>query len=897
LKEKIFVIDGHALCYRAYYAMIRNPLINSKGMNTSAIFGFARMLFRLIYDQKPDYLLVAFDPPVKSFRFNLYSEYKANRQKMPDDLKWQIDEIKNLVDIMGIIRLEDNNFEADDLLGSIAKQFGKGNKEVILVTGDKDAYQLVNDNVKIYANKKGISEFEFYDRDAIIEKLGFTPEQVIDYMALMGDTSDNIPGVKGVGEKSAKKLIQTYSNLDTIYEKIEEIKGKMQEYLIRDKEQAYLSKELVTIATDVEINIALETISTENIFSENLRKYFHELEMDSIIKEYFKDSTSTTKSITTEYEIIKTEKELDEIIKDIYELGLISVDTETTSTKPMDAELVGISISYEEGKGFYFPIVEATLFSEKYLSPEISLNKLKPMLEDEGIKKIGQNIKYDYIVLKNAGVEMQGIYFDTMIASYLINPVERRHNLDDLAEKYLNHKTITYKELVGTGKKSIKITEVPLTTLANYAIEDADITFRLFKIFEKQLKEKNLNNLFYNIEMKVLETLAQMEINGVKIDEKHFQHLAIENDKLLLETEENIYKEAKQKFNINSTKELAVILFENLGLKPVKKTKTGFSTDITVLEALKGEHPIIEELIRYRTINKLKNTYIDTLPKLINPQTKRIHTSYNQTVAITGRLSSSSPNLQNIPVKDNFRKQIRQGFIAEKNFFLISADYSQIELRIAAYLSKDKNMLKAFTENIDIHSLTASNIFEIPIEQITGEMRRKAKVINFATIYGVSPYGLSQQAEISVKEAATFIEKYFETYPGFKKYMEDTINLAKEQGFVETLLGRKREIPEINSENRFRREGAERTAINTPIQGTSADLIKVAMNKIQTEFNKKNLKSKIIIQVHDELVFEVFENEKKNVEEIIIKNMGNPIDINLNLIVDLGYGKNWGEAH
>lgn len=842
MKKRLFVVDGHALCYRAYYAFIRNPLTNSKGQNTSAIFGFARMLYLLVSEQNPDFLVVAFDPPKKSFRFKLYPEYKANRQKMPEDLKFQIEEIKKMVDLMGLPVVEHPDYEADDVLGSIASKYSDANLEVVLVTGDKDAYQLVDEHVKIYANKKGITDHVFYDREGIVEKLGIEPEQVIDFMAMMGDTSDNIPGIRGIGEKTALKLISQYGSLDNLYEHVDELKGKQKEMVIEDREAAYLSRDLVTIRKDVSVDLQLEKQDLDSMKSNPVKDYFEDLEMQGIVRDYFRDTLEGETAAPEKkiYRIIRTEDDLKELVSEIEKKGEVSVDTETTSLAAVEAELVGMSFSTESGTGWYLPMQSKGLFSEDYIDPHVSMEWVKPVLENGKIRKIGQNIKYDYIVLKHNGINIAGIYFDTMIASYLLNPGDRRHNLDDMAMRLLNYKTTSFKELTGTGKNAIPLSEVPLEKLADYAIEDADITYRLYEIFKEELKKEGLEDLFFNIEMKLVMVLAEMERNGVYIDVDYFHLLGAENDKQLKEVEEKIFHEAGQNFNINSTRELSVILFDKLGLKPVKKTKTGFSTDSSVLEALRGHHAIIDSLISYRTFSKLKSTYIDTLPKLVNPATRRIHTSYNQTVVATGRLSSSDPNLQNIPIRDEFGKNIRKGFVAEKSSLLLAADYSQIELRLAAHLSGDENMKKAFNEGIDIHSMTASSVFGTDIDGVTPDMRRQAKIINFATIYGVSPFGLSQQADIGVKEAAEFIRIYFETYPGFKKYTEETIEFVRSHGYVQTMLGRRRMVPEIDSDTNFRREGAERIAINTPIQGTSADMIKLAMISIAEELKKEN---------------------------------------------------------
>ncbi|MCL1865641.1 MAG: DNA polymerase I [Spirochaetes bacterium] len=903
MKKKLFILDGHALCYRAYYAFIKSPLTNSQGQNTSAIFGFAKMLIKLISEQSPDYLAVAFDPPQKSFRFKLYEEYKANRQKMPDDMRSQIGEIKNMVKTLGIAMLEHPDYEADDILGTIAEKFSSSELEIYIVTGDKDAYQLVNDNVLIYANTKGISEYEIYDKNGIFEKKGITPEQVIDYMALTGDQSDNVPGVKGIGEKTALKLITEFGSLEKIYDNVDSIKGKTGEILKTHKDMAFLSRELVTIKRDVPLEIILKDMSFHEINPKTAAEYFNDIEMASIAKDFIKNDEQIIheKEIIPDneknYKIIKDEKDLTKMINEIKQAGLVSLDTETDSLHPVEANLIGMSFSIEANSGWFLPLQNRGLFSGDYLDPSISLPLIKPVIEDDKIKKIGQNLKFDLLVLKGSGIELRGIYFDTMIASYLLNPSERRHNMDDLAAQYLNYKTISFKELVGAGKNAVPITEVPLEKLAEYAIEDADITFRLYKLFKSKLDEENLTNLFETIEMPLLPVLADMEYTGVKINTSNFEKMKETITEKIQDVEKKIYSQAGQEFNINSTKELSAILFDKLKLKTAKKTKTGFSTDIQVLEALKGSHEIIDSLIAYRTLSKLHNTYIDSLPKLISRKTGRIHTSYNQTVTATGRLSSSDPNLQNIPIRDEFGGQIRKGFVPEKDYLLMSADYSQIELRLAAHYSDDKNMKSAFKDKIDIHNMTASSAFGASIDAITPDMRRQAKIINFATIYGVSPYGLSQQAEITVKEAAEFIKRYFETYPGFKSYIETTIDFAKKHGYVQTLMGRKRPVPEINSTTSFRREGAERIAINTPIQGTSADMIKIAMIKIADEIKKKKLKSRMIMQVHDELVFEVHEDEIEIMKATVKDIMENALKLNVPIVVDIGIGKSWNEAH
>ena len=870
------------------------------------------MLLKLIADQKPDFLAVAFDPPKKSFRFSLYPEYKANREKMPDELRSQIDEIKQMIAHLGIPRIEEEDFEADDVLGTAAKRYASANVDVFLVTGDKDAYQLVNESVRIYANKKGIAEYEIYGPSEIEAMLGIKPHQVPDYMALTGDASDNVPGVKGIGEKTAQKLIATYGSLDNLFANIDSIGGRQKELLLKGKELAYLSKELVTIRTDLPLSLSLEALAFGGIDPGRAVPYFRDLEMNSILRDFFpedasqegvqSDSGSPSRKGATapakDYRVVRTEEDLVGMIDRIREASEVSVDTETTSLSPIEAELVGISFSIAEAQGWYVPLLSGGIFKEPYLAPDRSLKLLKTILEDGSIRKIGQNIKYDAIVLMNYGIDMRGISFDTMVASYLLAPNERRHNLDDLAETHLGYHTIRFKELVGSGKNAVPIEEVPIERIAEYSVEDADIAGRLYRLFRRRLAEDaELERLFREVEMPLVPVLAEMERVGVKIDVDYFAALERENRGMLKKVEEKIYDAAEERFNINSTRELSRVLFDRLRLKPQRKTKTGLSTDIRVLESLKGSHPIIDHIILYRALAKIGSTYLQTLPKLISSRTGRIHTSYNQTVVATGRLSSSDPNLQNIPVRDEMGKSIRRGFVAEKGFLLISADYSQIELRIAAHLSGDVGMIRAFRDGIDIHAMTASSVFGVSLDDVTPEMRRQAKVINFATIYGASAFGLSQQADIGVKEAAEFIKRYFNAFPGVREYIDRTIAFAREQGYVRTMLGRKRDIPEINSPTSFRREGAERIAINTPIQGTAADMIKLAMIRIHDLLRKNGMKAKMIMQVHDELVFEAPEHECEAVQSLAVECLEHALELSVPVKVDVGVGKNWEEAH
>lgn len=896
--KRLFVLDGHALCYRAYYAFIRNPLY-AEGKNVSAIFGFSRMLFQLIREHNPEYLLVAFDPPSRSFRWELYNEYKAQRKKMPDELREQIDEIRRMLDLLNIPSFHVDGFEADDVLGTLAETFAGDESEVTLVTGDKDAYQLVNDRVRILAGSKGISDYVVYDPAKVKEKLGVSPEEIIDYMAITGDSSDNIPGVKGMGPKAASQLIGSYGNLESIYEHLEELTSRQQKLLQEHREDAWLSRELVTIRRDVPLPLSEDDMKLKLSLTSEARNYFLRLQMNSIVDDFFTEEAAPSKEESPQknYITVLNNAELDTLCGRLKESDVWAVDTETTSTQAMEAELVGISFGFGDGEAWYLPLVSQSLFGDDIVAPDESLEALRPYLEDDKKRKIGQNIKYDLIVFWKAGIDLKGVYFDTMVAAYLRDPELRRHNMDELAMKYLNYRTITYSDLVGTGKKAVSITEVPLQELAEYAAEDADVTFRLYEKLHPLLASDGLEELFFSLEMPLVNVLARMEYLGVHIDRGHFASLSRENGQRIDEIKADIHRLAGREFNINSTRELAAILFDELKLPPQKKTKTGYSTDISVLEALKGTHEIVDHLIRYRTLSKLQSTYIETLPKLVNGKTGRIHTSYNQTVVSTGRLSSSDPNLQNIPVRDDYGRRIRHGFTAPDGALLLAADYSQIELRLAAHLSGDETMIRAFREGEDIHARTAAGAYNVPIEEVTSAQRRQAKILNFATIYGVSPFGLSRQADISVEEARQFIERYFDTYPGFQDYIDRTLVFARKHGYVETMLGRRRPVPEIDSDTTFRREGAERVAINMPIQGTSADMIKKAMLNIDAHIREKGMATRMIMQVHDELVFEVPLDEKDAAGEMVRQYMENALKLDVPVVVDMGWASNWEEAH
>lgn len=927
INPQLLIIDGHALVFRAYYAFQSTNMKNSKtGKPSGAVFGFFRMFFKLLHDYPSSHIAFTFDPGTLLERNKVFPEYKGTRKPMPEDLKPQIGEVMEIVRELGYPLLVQDGQEADDLIGTLCRLFGDKN-EIIICSGDKDLYQLLErKNIKMLRGKKGTSEFISINSDWVIEELGITPNQITDYMGIVGDTSDNIPGVKGIGDKGASTLIKEYKNLETIYSNLENIKNpSLKEKLIQSKEMAFLSRDLATLKTDLKIDQSWEDLKNPNLTQEKIDTFkergYNVIHKDlskeiggSAGKEKTESRDSTIDSVRSpkgNYVRIRSQKEVKELVKKLSKCTVISVDTETTSTLPMEATLLGISLSWEEGEGVYIPLKytspeSTTLLSfdskekkeSEALELDESLANLKKLLEDPKIKKIGQNIKYDLLVLKKYGISLHPIFFDTMIAGYLLKPDLRRHGMDDMAMDYLNYKTITYDELTGTGKKRKELYEIDLDSVTEYAAEDADITFRLYKILQSEIQTQDPEDIFSKMEIPLIEVLAEIESKGVSIDTKYFQELSLEFKKEMKGIEQKIYAAAKKEFNINSTKELQKVLFEDLKLDIIKKNKTGISTDHSVLEALSGKHEIIDALLNHRKFSKLISTYVDSLPEMVNPTTGRIHTSYNQTIAATGRLSSTDPNLQNIPIKDKEGRMIRKGFIPISNEYeLLSLDYSQIELRIMAHFSKDKNMIEAYEKGLDIHSRTASALFGVTEEEVTSEMRNKAKVVNFSVIYGTTAFGLAENLKISRTEAGMFIDKYFYQYPGVKKYMDTISSECFETGYVETLLGRRRYIPLIKSSRRQEVEAAKRIAINSPIQGTSADIIKKAMLDIHSQIMKKKYISRMILQVHDELVFEVHKSEKEKILHLAKKSMENCVSLEIPLEVKGKFGKNWDEAH
>ena len=919
--SKLFLIDAYALIYRSYYAFLRNPRINSKGLNTSAIMGFCNTLNEVLTKESPTHIGVAFDHG-KTFRHDAFPEYKAQREETPEDIKLSVPLIKQILEAMHIPILQVDGFEADDIIGTVATRFGSEGIETFMLTPDKDYGQLIGPNVFMYRPRHG-GGYEIIGEKEVGDKYGIpTPAQVIDLLALMGDTADNFPGCPGVGEKTAAKLINQFGSIDNMLQHTDEIKGKLREKVENAVEDIKMSKFLATIRTDVPMQLDLDELKVEQPDEAKLRTIFEELEFRTLINKFlnkdevkskndnnqldlFAENTAnkssepkfakyeSIKTTQHEYQLIENEDELRRICDFFITKEFVSIDTETTSTDAISAELVGLSFSAEESKAFYIPV--PANYEEALKVVEI----FKPLYESDKIMKIGQNIKYDYEVLSRYGVTIQGKMFDTMIAHYLIQP-ELHHNMDYLAETLLGYQTIHIEELLGPkGKKQKNMRDVSPTDIYEYAAEDADITLRLKNVLEPRLKELGVEELFWNIEMPLVRVLADMELNGVCLDTEALQDTSKIFNERMREYEQEIYKEAGEEFNISSPKQVGDILFGKLQImdKP-KKTKTGqYVTSEEVLQSLENKSPIVRNILNYRGMKKLLSTYIDALPKLINPRTGHIHTSFNQALTATGRLSSSDPNLQNIPVRTDDGKEIRKCFIPEEGCLFFSADYSQIELRIMAHLSEDENMMEAFREGHDIHRATAAKIWHEDIDKVTDAQRKKAKQANFGIIYGITTYGLAQRMDISNAEAKDLIQDYFRTFPKVQAYMEHAKEVARAKGYAETLFHRRRYLADINSRNATVRGFAERNAINAPIQGTEADIIKVAMVRIWERFKKEGIRSKMILQVHDELNFSVYPEEREQVERIVIEEMQNAYPLNVPLIADAGWGKNWLEAH
>ena len=920
--NKLFLFDAYALIYRAYYAFIKNPRRNSKGLNTSAIMGFINTLNEVQTKEKPTHIGVAFDPSGPTFRHIEYPEYKAQREACPEDIKAAVPIIKEVLYAYHIPVLEVAGYEADDVIGTIATKAGKAGVETYMLTPDKDYGQLVTDNVYMYRPRHD-GGYEVMNPESVITKYGLdNTSQVIDLLGLMGDSSDNIPGCPGVGEKTAVKLIKEFGNIDTLLQNTDKLKGALKKKVEENGELIRMSRYLATIKTDAPIELDLKSLEVVEPDNEKLEKLFEELEFKTFAKRILKkdkqepkkqnlqldlfsdfptegqaesefSSFETIKSIAHDYKLVDNEKEMKKLCDYILTKEILSLDTETTSVEAINAKLVGLSFSVKENEAFYVPVPQDEAEARKIV--EI----FRPAYEDEKILKIGQNLKYDYEVLMNYGVEIKGKMFDTMIAHYVIQP-ELHHNMDYLAEIYLNYQTIHIDELIGPkGKGQKNMSDLDPKDVYEYAAEDADVTLKLKNKLEAELRKYGAEELFYNIEMPLMPVLAEMEMNGVLIDTKSLAETSTVLTKRMEEVEREIYELAGGEFNIASPRQVGEVLFDKLKIvEKAKKTKKGqYVTNEEVLQSLKGKHKIVGAILEHRGLKKLLGTYIDALPKLINSRTGHIHTSFNQATTATGRLSSSDPNLQNIPVRGEEGKEIRKAFIPEPGCLFFSADYSQIELRVMAHLSGDENMIEAFREGHDIHAATAAKIYKEEMENVSRDQRTKAKRANFGIIYGITIFGLADRLEISREEARQLIDGYFETFPKVKEYMEKAKEEARSKGYVETLFHRRRYLADINSANGTVRGFAERNAINAPIQGTAADIIKVAMVRIHRRFKSENIRSKMILQVHDELNFSVYPDEKEKVERIVLEEMQNAFPMEVPLVADCGWGNNWLEAH
>ncbi len=890
--KTLYILDGHALAYRAYFAMIRNPLTNSKGQPTSVVFGFANYLLRLLQEYQCPYLAVAFDSPKPSFRKDIYKEYKANREEMPDDMKSQIPLVLKLVECFNIPYLMKESIEADDIIAYLTRKAEQQGFRVFLVTRDKDLMQLVSENVHMLTPETG-GTFTEMGPVEVNEKMGVPPQKILDLLALMGDTSDNIPGIPGVGPKTAIKILEKAGSLENLLADTACVGNpKLQVKINENIDKLNISRELVTLKYDIGIDIDIGKLKSKEINRDRCIEFFTEMEFNSLLKNPLFDVSNQTEFACLVPEQIE---DIAEIVSKITAKGTVSIDTETTGVEARIAELVGISLAIDDCEAWYIPLQHDT---GNNLPLAAVLKLLQPMIESEDIKKTGQNLKYDYQIFKNYGITMRGISFDTLIAAYLIEPGKRQYNMDSLAVQWLNVKTISIESLIGKkGKNQKSFSEVPIPEAAEYSGEDAVIPLRLMEKFRSILEERDLIPLFETVEMPLVTVLAEMEWCGIKIDTVFLQKLSREYSKKLEGISRKIYNLAGEEFNLNSPKQISEIFFTKLGLPKSKKTKTGLSTDVNALAKLAPDHPIAEKLLEYREVQKLLSTYIDALPTQVYEKTGRVHTSFNQTITATGRLSSTSPNLQNIPIRTDAGRRIREAFIAPEGRVLISADYSQIELRILAHLSKDERLIQAFQEDRDIHTQTASAIYDIFPEMVTPEMRRAAKTINFGLMYGMGPKNLSRQLSISFKEAQTFIDIYFEQFPTIRRFMESSITNARKQGYSETLLGRRRYLPDINASERRIREAAERTAINTPVQGTAADIIKIAMVNIQRGIGQAFPGERMLLQVHDELVFEVADTNVDAFSEWVVEKMSSAYSLVVPLKVDIGSGKNWSEAH
>ena len=903
----LFLIDGHALAYRAYFAMIRNPLTNSKGENTSAVFGFTRTLLALLEKYDPDHIAVVFDSGGETERHREFPDYKANREEMPDEMGSQLSRIVDVVEALGVTVIEEEGYEADDILATLAKRAEEKRVDVKIVTGDKDLFQLLSERIHVIRPSRGTALEDECGPEYVQERYGLEPSRIVDLLSLMGDASDNIPGVRGIGEKTALKLLHEFGSLDAIYERFDEVEpAHVRKKLEEGRESAILSHALVKLK-DVPLGLDLEDLVTTERDDERLTDLLIELEFHQMVNELSLGVEEGEDEC--DYTIVDRDG-LGRLVERLEKVKEFVIDVETTSLDPIEAEIVGISFSTEPAVAWYLPISSTgaerddgflgELEDERAVAGitlEEARELLGPLLADRSIGKIGHNIKYDLLVLESHGLAVDGVHFDTMIASYLIDPERRSHSLDTLTLEFCRHRMVPYRELFEKGDRVRNIRTVPLKRLARYSCEDADYTMRLAGIFKSAIEEAELDELFYDIEMPLCLVLKEMEREGISVDTGKLGELSRDVAVEMKKLESAIHEQAGETFNINSAKQLQRILFDKLGLEPIRKTKTGYSTDMDVLSELTSKHEIAGMVLEYRQLAKLAGTYIDALPRLVNRSTGRIHTSFNQAVTATGRLSSSDPNLQNIPIRTELGKKIRSAFIPREGNLLLDADYSQIELKIMAHLSGDASLLEAFHAGADIHTSTAARIEGVPEEEVDGEMRGRAKTINFGVMYGMGARGLARQLGIPVDEAKDFIEEYFDRYPGVREYIERSKEDVRRKGFAETLLGRRRMLPDIESEDGRMRSFSERIAINMPIQGTAADMIKVAMVRIADAVRESGLESRMILQVHDELVFDVVPEELERMRDIVQRLMESAVELKVPVKVDIGVGENWLEAH
>ncbi len=911
----VLLIDGHALVHRAYHALKDKGLsVRRTGEPTGATFGFTQTLIKALEEMHPAYWAIAFDLPTPTFRDALYAEYKAQRPPMPDELRAQMQRVRQIVEAFGVPVFEAEGFEADDVLGALSKQAVEQSLDVVILTGDTDTTQLIGPHARVSMWSGYTGEMATYDEARVRERYGVSPAQMADFKALKGDPSDNVPGVPGVGDKTAAKLLQQFDSIESIYQRIDEVEPKLREKLLANKETLLRGKKLTTIVTDVPVKLDTEACRVKPLDRGKLLELFRELEFSRLMERLpgaarpgqgpqqlamFQDASASSgeaaaRSVVSEtvYRTITSAEELERLVRELREARTFAIDTETTGTDAMLAELVGVSVSPAEGVAAYIPVGHA---QGQQLPRDAVVQALRPLLTDASLAKAAHNANYDMLVLANCGVPITPWAFDTMIAAYLLG--YKALDLKSMAFDRLNVEMTRISELIGSGAKQISMAQVPIERAAPYACADADMTLRLKALLEPELRREDQYGLFADVEMPLVPVLVRMEQAGVKLDEQRLGEMAAHMEQQLRKLETEVYNQAGHQFNLNSPKQLGDVLFAEMKLGKSKKTRTGYSTEASILEGLRGVHPIIDKILDYRQFQKLKSTYVDALPVLVNPRTGRVHTSYSQTIAATGRLSSSDPNLQNIPVRTEEGREVRKAFVAEgaPDWQLLSGDYSQIELRIVAHMSGDADMIAAFQRGEDIHAATAAQVFNVPLSGVTPDMRRMAKAVNFGTIYGQGEFGLSQQIGSSREEAAAFIERYFQKYPGVKAYMERTKREARENGYVQTLLGRRRYIPEILSSNQQVRAAAERMAINHPVQGTAADIIKIAMIRVQQRMDEKRLRSRMLLQVHDELIFEVPQNEMETMCSLLLELMPKAMDLKAPLTVDLKAGPTWGD--